>query len=50
LRNVGNKDIDKEILFLNKYHNIMPRTMLRYAIEKFDKPLREKYLIKRSNK
>lgn len=44
LRNVGIKDIDKELSFLENRYSKMPRTMLRYAIEKFDEPLRQKYL------
>lgn len=46
LREVGNRDQETEELFLqedDRYRN-MPRTMLRYAIEKFDKPLRKQYL------
>ena len=44
LREVG-KRIDQKIEeeFLNEYHKRMPRTMLRYAVEKFDKKLKRKY-------
>jgi len=44
LREVGNRSIKDEIPFLDKYAQTMPRTMLRYAIERFEPELREKYL------
>lgn len=37
LREVGNKEKEKLLEFLQKYAKSMPRTMLRYAIEKFPK-------------
>lgn len=45
LREVGKRSSqEKEEEFLNKYSKIMPRTMLRYAIERFPEGKRKYYL------
>jgi len=44
LREIGNRNLQIEIEFLQKHYKQMPRTMLRYAIEKFDEELRQKFL------
>jgi len=44
LREVGNRNLKAEETFLKKHYKKMPRTMLRYAIEKFPEPKRLAYL------
>ena len=46
LREIGKKDKTTEIDFLNKHYKTIPRTMLRYAIEKFSDKERKYYLVK----
>lgn len=40
LREVGNRNFETAYNFLKEHYKTMPRTMLRYAIEKFDPKLR----------
>ncbi|WBX99505.1 DNA alkylation repair protein [Chryseobacterium gambrini] len=44
LREMGEKNEAELINFLNKHYKEMPRTSLRYAIEKLDEDLRQDYL------
>jgi 3-methyladenine DNA glycosylase AlkD len=44
LRVVGNRDLPVEQSFLDAHYRVMPRTLLRYAIEKFPPPLRTHYM------
>jgi 3-methyladenine DNA glycosylase AlkD len=44
LREVGKRDLAVEVAFLKEHYQNMPRTMLRYAIEKFSIQERLKFL------
>lgn len=46
LREAGKKDLDALRGFLDKFHKIMPRTMLRYSIEKLSAEERTNYMKK----
>lgn len=46
LREVGKKDLTTLRAFLDKYHKTMPRTMLRYSIEKLSEDERKFYMAK----
>ena len=47
LREVGKRDLPTEERFLKVHYRKMPRTMLRYAIEKFSEKKRQYYLKKK---
>jgi 3-methyladenine DNA glycosylase AlkD len=44
LREAGKRDAKRHAAFLDAHAATMPRVMLRYAIEKLDKPGRDRYL------
>ncbi|MFH1283779.1 MAG: DNA alkylation repair protein [bacterium] len=47
LREIGNRNLQIEERFLKTRYKQMPRTMLRYAIEKFTESRRKRYLLGR---
>ncbi|MBI2097132.1 MAG: DNA alkylation repair protein, partial [Candidatus Sungbacteria bacterium] len=46
LREVGKRSRAVEDQFLKRHHKTMPRTMLRYAIERFPERLQRAYLVR----
>jgi 3-methyladenine DNA glycosylase AlkD len=46
LREVGKKDVSVLRLFLDKHTAAMPRTTLRYAIERFSPEVRKSYIVR----
>lgn len=47
LREIGQRDLRTELAFLDQYATNLPRTALRYAIEKFPESMRKEYLNQR---
>jgi 3-methyladenine DNA glycosylase AlkD len=47
LREVGKRDAATEEMFLEKHWSVMPRTMLRYAIERLPENIRRRYTRKK---
>ena len=47
LREAGKRDEERLVRFLENHRHEMPRTMLRYAIEKFPEPERREFMRKR---
>jgi hypothetical protein len=50
LREAGKRDATRHAAFLRAHAATMPRVMLRYAIEKLDKPERDRYLAMRTQR
>lgn len=44
LREVDKRDRESAVSFLKEHYKLMPRTMLRYAIERFPEAQRQRYL------
>ena len=47
LREAGKRDADRQAAFLEEHAATMPRVMLRYAIEKLDKPTRDAWMARK---
>ena len=45
LREAGKKDVSTLERFLKKNYTIMPRTMLRYTLERFSEKKRKAYIL-----
>lgn len=48
LREIAKKDYGITCSFLDKFASCMPRTMLRYALEKFPLPTKQEYMVKKN--
>jgi 3-methyladenine DNA glycosylase AlkD len=46
LREIGKRNKEELLYFLGKHYKVMPRTMLRYSIEKLEESEREKWMKK----
>lgn len=46
LRELGKRNLALELKFLDKHYKIMPRTMLRYSIEKFSPAIKSHFMTK----
>jgi 3-methyladenine DNA glycosylase AlkD len=44
LREVGKRDFQQLYDYLKEHYKKMPRTTLRYAIERFEEPMRKQFL------
>ena len=49
LREMGKKDVAPLLAFLDAHAPVMPRTMLRYALEKFPEKTRKTYMARKAD-